>query len=61
MPPSTLAPPGHPIIRTKLPGPNAARIIAADLRLISPSYTRAYPLVAKRGRGIVIEDVDGNE
>ncbi|HXZ28664.1 MAG TPA: acetyl ornithine aminotransferase family protein, partial [Terriglobales bacterium] len=26
-----------------------------------PSYTRSYPLVAKRGHGAVIEDVDGNE
>ena len=63
MPPSTstLAPTGHPCIRTKLPGPIARRIIADDDRIISPSYTRSYPLVAKRGRGIVIEDVDGNE
>ena len=50
-----------PMIRTRLPGPNARRIIEADERLISPSYTRSYPLVAKSGRGIVIEDVDGNE
>ena len=50
-----------PMIRTRLPGPNARRIIDADERLISPSYTRSYPLVAKSGRGIVIEDVDGNE
>jgi 4-aminobutyrate aminotransferase len=49
------------MIRTRLPGPNARRIIEADERLISPSYTRSYPLVAKSGRGIVIEDVDGNE
>jgi len=63
MPPSTstLAPTGHPCIRTKLPGPIARRIIADDDRIISPSYTRSYPLVAKRGQGIVIEDVDGNE
>src|SRR5438067_8051361 len=50
-----------PIIKTKLPGPNAARIVKEDARAISPSYTRSYPLVAKRGRGVVIEDVDGNE
>src|SRR5881296_2616922 len=50
-----------PKIKTALPGPNAKRIIADDARLISPSYTRSYPLVAKRGRGVVIEDVDGNE
>jgi 4-aminobutyrate aminotransferase len=30
-------------------------------RLISPSYTRSYPMVAKRGRGVIVEDVDGNE
>jgi 4-aminobutyrate aminotransferase len=35
--------------------------VEADARLISPSYTRSYPLVAKRGRGVRIEDVDGNE
>ena len=50
-----------PRIKTPLPGPNAKRIIADDARLISPSYTRSYPLVAKRGRGAIIEDVDGNE
>lgn len=44
-----------------LPGPKARAAVAADDRLISPSYTRSYPLVAKRGRGVRIEDVDGNE
>jgi 4-aminobutyrate aminotransferase len=50
-----------PNIKTKLPGPNAQRILAGDKQYLSPSYTRSYPLVAKRGRGVVIEDVDGNE
>ena len=49
------------MLRTALPGPNARRVLAEDARLISPSYTRCYPLVARRGRGIVVEDVDGNE
>jgi len=44
-----------------LPGPKARAAVDADHRLISPSYTRSYPLVAKRGRGIRVEDVDGNE
>ena len=44
-----------------LPGPNARRIIADDQRYMSPSYTRSYPLVVKRGRGAIVEDVDGNE
>jgi 4-aminobutyrate aminotransferase len=50
-----------PKIRTKLPGPKAQQILLGDARYISPSYTRSYPLVAERGRGVVIEDVDGNE
>ena len=44
-----------------LPGPKAQKAVEADARLISPSYTRSYPLVAKRGRGVRIEDVDGNQ
>jgi len=50
-----------PKLKTALPGPNAKRILAGDEKYISPSYTRSYPMVAKRGRGIVVEDVDGNE
>jgi 4-aminobutyrate aminotransferase len=44
-----------------LPGPKARAAVEADKRWISPSYTRSYPLVAKRGRGVRVEDVDGNE
>src|SRR5277367_4962151 len=44
-----------------LPGPKAQAAVAADTRLISPSNTRSYPLVAKRGKGCRVEDVDGNE
>ena len=50
-----------PRLKTQLPGPLATKAIAADDRLISPSYTRSYPLVVKSGRGIRITDVDGNE
>ncbi|HEX3153238.1 MAG TPA: aminotransferase class III-fold pyridoxal phosphate-dependent enzyme, partial [Candidatus Angelobacter sp.] len=50
-----------PKIRTKLPGPNAQAVLQGDAQYISPSYTRSYPLVAKRGRGLIVEDVDGNE
>jgi 4-aminobutyrate aminotransferase len=44
-----------------LPGPKSRAAVEADQRLISPSYTRSYPLVAKRGRGARVEDADGNE
>jgi 4-aminobutyrate aminotransferase len=50
-----------PKLKTALPGPNAKRILAGDEKYVSPSYTRSSPMVAKRGRGIVVEDVDGNE
>jgi len=50
-----------PRISGPLPGPKARAIVEADDRWISPSYTRSYPLVAKRGRGTRIEDVDGNQ
>src|ERR1039458_5220579 len=50
-----------PKLVCSLPGPKARAAVGADTRLISPSYTRSYPLVAKRGRGIRVEDVDGNE
>jgi 4-aminobutyrate aminotransferase len=50
-----------PKLVCSLPGPKARAAVEADSRLISPSYTRSYPLVAKSGRGIRITDVDGNE
>ena len=50
-----------PKLKTAIPGPNALRVLAGDEKYVSPSYTRSYPMVAKRGRGIVVEDVDGNE
>ncbi|MGA9885336.1 MAG: acetyl ornithine aminotransferase family protein [Candidatus Acidiferrales bacterium] len=49
-----------PHLVTALPGPKAKEIVERDGRVISPSYTRDYPLVAKRGRGAIVEDVDGN-
>jgi 4-aminobutyrate aminotransferase len=58
---NTLIPVAGPNIKTALPGPNALRILEGDQRYISPSYTRSYPMVAKRGRGVIVEDVDGNE
>jgi 4-aminobutyrate aminotransferase len=58
---TTLTSSAGPRIRTELPGPNARRVLEGDKTYISPSYTRSYPLVAKRGRGVVVEDVDGNE
>ena len=49
-----------PNIITALPGPNAIAIVDRDRKVVSPSYTRDYPLVAKKGSGAMIEDADGN-
>src|SRR5258706_1801235 len=49
-----------PLIRTSLPGPKAQAIIDRDRAVVSPSYTRGYPLVIERGSGATVEDVDGN-
>jgi 4-aminobutyrate aminotransferase len=50
-----------PIIKTELPGPQAREVIAADAQYVTPSYPRPdYKLVAERGSGVWIEDVDGN-
>src|SRR5207342_513852 len=49
-----------PNIKTPLPGPNAKAIIDRDKTVVSPSYTRGYPLVIERGSGAMVEDVDGN-
>jgi len=51
---------GLPKLVTPLPGPKAEAVIERDAQFISPSYTRSYPLVASRGEGAIVEDVDGN-
>ncbi|HXZ13582.1 MAG TPA: acetyl ornithine aminotransferase family protein [Candidatus Sulfotelmatobacter sp.] len=49
-----------PNLVTPLPGPKAQKLVERDHDVMSPSYTRSYPLVAKKGRGALVEDVDGN-
>jgi 4-aminobutyrate aminotransferase len=49
-----------PDLKTTLPGPKAKAIIDRDAKVVSPSYTRDYPLVMARGEGAAVEDVDGN-
>ena len=52
--------PQFPQLRTSLPGKQAQELIARDLAVTSPSYTRGYPLVVAKGGGCMVEDVDGN-
>jgi len=49
-----------PDIKTTLPGPHAAALIGVDGNHVSPSYTRIYPLVAEKAKGLWIHDPDGN-
>jgi 4-aminobutyrate aminotransferase len=49
-----------PSLKTALPGPKAQAVIERDAKVVSPSYTRDYPLVIARGEGALVEDVDGN-
>jgi len=49
-----------PQIRTSLPGPRAKKLIKLDKSFVSPSYTRVYPLVVDKAKGLWLHDVDGN-
>lgn len=50
----------YPSIIIQPPGPKALAIIEKDCRYASPSYIKEYPLVVERGKGAMIQDVDGN-
>jgi 4-aminobutyrate aminotransferase len=52
--------PDLPYLSGPVPGPRARAVIERDRASVSPSYTRSYPLVARRGEGAIVEDVDGN-
>ncbi len=49
-----------PAIFTALPGPRASAIIERDVKVLSPSYTRCYPLVVDHAAGAMVTDADGN-
>ncbi|MFL6228836.1 MAG: acetyl ornithine aminotransferase family protein [Pyrinomonadaceae bacterium] len=58
---TTMAPPKRPEIRTALPGPKGQQIVADDAQWVNPSYPRPnFKLVAERGEGVWVTDVDGN-
>jgi len=49
-----------PRLLTEVPGPLTRAHVARDERVTSPSLPRAYPFAPVRGRGCVVEDLDGN-
>ncbi len=49
----------RPFVGRRLPGPRGKGVVIRDHRFMATS-TKAAPVVAARGRGVYIEDVDGN-
>jgi 4-aminobutyrate aminotransferase len=52
--------PDLPDLKTGLPGPKAKALIDRDTAVMSPSYTRSYPLAVASGSGAIINDLDDN-
>ncbi|MEW6686948.1 MAG: acetyl ornithine aminotransferase family protein [Candidatus Edwardsbacteria bacterium] len=50
-----------PIIKGKLPGPKAKAWVKRDTKVMSPSYTRVYPSVIVKAKGVWLTDVDGDK
>jgi 4-aminobutyrate aminotransferase len=48
-----------PRLRTTLPGPASKRIVARDGKAVATT-TKTAPVTAVRGKGVVVEDADGN-
>jgi 4-aminobutyrate aminotransferase/(S)-3-amino-2-methylpropionate transaminase len=48
------------MVKTKLPGPKAAKVLARRAEIMPAAIKSIYPVVIERGEGAMIEDVDGN-
>ena len=55
-----MTPRDYPRIVVPPPGPKAEQVVARDKEWTSTCYIKEYPLVVARGRGVMVEDVDGN-
>lgn len=49
----------RPLLKTPLPGPRTKAIVARDTAALATT-TKTAPVTAVRGRGVVVEDADGN-
>lgn len=49
-----------PRLITPLPGPRTQALMDRDHAVLSPSYTRGYPLSIAKGEGAIVTDLDGN-
>jgi 4-aminobutyrate aminotransferase len=50
----------YPHIVIPPPGPKARAIVDRDREWTSHCYIKEYPLVIARGKGVMVEDIDGN-
>src|SRR6185312_3383380 len=50
----------YPKIVVPPPGPKAQAVVRRDQAWTSACYIKEYPLVVDRGRGAMVQDVDGN-
>jgi len=50
----------YPRIVVPPPGPKAREVVARDAEWTSTCYIKEYPLVVAGGKGVMVEDVDGN-
>ncbi|RLE82288.1 MAG: acetyl ornithine aminotransferase family protein [Thermoprotei archaeon] len=50
----------YPLIKNPPPGAKAKKILSLDEKYLMQSFRRYYPLVVKRAKGFLVEDVDGN-
>jgi len=50
----------YPKIVVPPPGPRARAVVDRDAEWTSSCYIKEYPLVVSRGKGVMVEDVDGN-
>src|SRR5687767_12040961 len=48
-----------PVLKTALPGPRSQSIVARDGAALATT-TKTAPVTAVRGKGVVVEDADGN-
>ena len=49
----------RPKLITKIPGPEAKKVVKKDSKYLVTT-TKTAPVVARRAKGIIVEDVDGN-
>ncbi len=49
----------RPILRTSIPGPEGKKIVRKDTKYLTTT-TKTAPVTGRIGRGVVVQDVDGN-